>query len=156
MGRTEYYDDPNAPVPNSLVPAATVFVQDDDGKVLLIQRSDNGLWALPGGGMEVGETIIQCAEREVLEETGYTVKIVDIIGTYSDPRQVIAYDDGEVRQQFAISFRALLVAGEARISPESPSVGWFEPVALDEVPMNPATRLRVHHGLERLPHPHLG
>jgi len=156
MGRTEYYDDPNAPVPNSLVPAATVFVQDDQGKVLLIQRSDNGLWSLPGGGMELGETIVQCAEREVLEETGYAVKVVDIIGTYSDPRQVIAYDDGEVRQQFAISFRALLVGGEARTSPESPSVRWFDPVALDEVPMNPATRLRIHHGLERLPHPYLG
>ncbi|MFL6023912.1 MAG: NUDIX domain-containing protein, partial [Marmoricola sp.] len=70
MGRTEYYDDPNAPTPNSLVPAATVFVQDDEGRVLMIQRSDNGLWALPGGVMEIGETLGQCAEREVEEETG--------------------------------------------------------------------------------------
>jgi 8-oxo-dGTP pyrophosphatase MutT (NUDIX family) len=156
MGRTEYYDDPDAPAPNSLVPAATVFVQDDQGKVLMIQRSDNGLWALPGGGMEVGETIAQCAERETLEETGYVVRVVDIIGTYSDPRQVIAYDDGEVRQQFAISFRGLLVEGEATTSDESPEVAWFDSVELDEVRMNPATRLRIHHGLERLPHPHLG
>ena len=49
--------------------------------------------------MEIGETLGQAAEREVLEETGYQVKAVDVIGVYSDPRHVIAYDDGEVRQQ---------------------------------------------------------
>lgn len=156
MARTEYYDDPSAPSPNSLVPAATVFVQDDEDRVLMIRRSDNGLWALPGGVMEIGETIVQCAERETAEETGYVVRAVDVIGTYSDPKQVIAYDDGEVRQQFAICFRAVLVAGERTTSAESPEVSWFTPVELDEVAMSPGTRLRVHHGLGRLPHAYLG
>jgi 8-oxo-dGTP pyrophosphatase MutT (NUDIX family) len=156
MARTEYYDDPNAPKPNSLVPAATVFVQDDHGRVLMVQRSDNGLWALPGGTMDVGETLSQCAEREVLEETGYRVKVVDVIGIYSDPKHVIAYSDGEVRQQFAISFRALLLEGTSQSSEETPEVSWVGPVVLDEVRMHPSTRLRVHHGLERLPHVHLG
>jgi ADP-ribose pyrophosphatase YjhB (NUDIX family) len=156
MARTEYYDDPGAPAANSLVPAATVFVQDHDGRVLMVQRSDNGLWALPGGGMDIGETLGQCAEREVLEETGYEVRVVDIIGVYSDPKHIIAYSDGEVRQQFAISFRALLVSGESKTSEETPAVAWIDPVSLDELPIHPATRLRVHHGLERLPHAHIG
>ena len=156
MGRTEYYDDPNAPEPNRIVPAATVFVQDDAERVLMVQRSDNGLWALPGGTMDIGETLAQCGEREVLEETGYRVRVVDIIGIYSDPKHVIAYSDGEVRQQFAISFRGLLLDGAARTSDETPNLEWVDRLALDEVPMHPSTRLRVHHGLERLPRPHLG
>ena len=156
MARTEYYDDPAAPRPNSLVPAATVFVQDDDSRVLMIQRSDNGLWALPGGVMEVGETLGQAAEREVLEETGYQVRVVDVIGIYSDPKHVIAYTDGEVRQQFAICFRALLLGGEARESDETPDLGWIDEVSMDELPMHPSTRLRVHHGVERTPHAFIG
>ncbi len=156
MVRTEYYDDPHAPAANSLVPAATVFVQDEEARVLMVQRSDNGLWALPGGTMDIGESLGECAEREVLEETGYRVHVVDVIGVYSDPKHVIAYSDGEVRQQFAISFRALLISGECKASDETPEVTWVDPLSLDELPMHPATRLRVHHGLERLPHAHIG
>ncbi|GGU00157.1 hypothetical protein GCM10010289_21010 [Streptomyces violascens] len=50
MARTEYYDDPNAPEPNSMVVAASAVVTDDQGRILLQRRRDNGLWALPGGG----------------------------------------------------------------------------------------------------------
>ena len=156
MGRTEHYDDPDAPEPNSLVPAATVFVQNDEGQVLLIRRSDNGLWAMPGGVMEVGETLSQAAEREVLEETGYEVEVVDIIGIYSDPKHLIAYDDGEVRQQFAVSFRGELRGGEARTSDESLVVSWVDPVTLPDDAMHPSTQLRVRHGLQGLPRPYLG
>jgi len=147
MGRKEYYDDPNAPTPNSLVPAATVFVQDDVGRVLLVQRSDNGLWALPGGVMEVGETLAQCAEREVLEETGYQVKVVEVVGIYSNPKHIIEYDDGEVRQQFAISFRGVLVDGELAASDETPVTSWVITGDLDALPMHESSRLRVIHGL---------
>jgi 8-oxo-dGTP pyrophosphatase MutT (NUDIX family) len=156
MGRTEYYDDPDAPTPNSLVPAATVVVQDERGRVLMVQRSDNGLWALPGGAMEVGETLGQCAKREVLEETGYEIKVIDVIGVYSDPKHVIEYSDGEVRQQFAVSFRGLLVAGTAATSAETPQVGWVGEAELDELPMHPSTRLRIQHGLEPRPRAYLG
>lgn len=156
MGRTEHYDDPDAPEPNSLVPAATVFVQNEQDEVLLIRRSDNGLWAMPGGVMEVGETLSQAAEREVLEETGYEVEVVDIIGIYSDPKHLIAYDDGEVRQQFAISFRGRLRGGEARTSDESPVVSWVDPETLPDDAMHPSTDLRVRHGLQKLPRPYLG
>lgn len=156
MARTEYYDDPSAPKPNSLVPAATVFVQDDVGRVLMIQRSDNGLWALPGGTMDVGETLGQCAEREVLEETGYRVEVIDVIGIYSDPKHVIAYSDGEVRQQFAVLFRARLTAGTPRTSDETPELSWVDLATLDEVSMHPSTRLRVDHGIAGSTHAHIG
>jgi ADP-ribose pyrophosphatase YjhB (NUDIX family) len=68
MRRIDYLDDPDAPAANSLVPSANVVVVDDSGQILLIRRTDNGNWALPGGAMDFGETIAQAGEREVLEE----------------------------------------------------------------------------------------
>ena len=80
MSRREHYQDPAAPKANSIVVAATAFVLDDEHRVLLVRRSDNGLWALPGGAMDVGERVAQTAERETLEETGYVVEVTDLIG----------------------------------------------------------------------------
>jgi 8-oxo-dGTP pyrophosphatase MutT (NUDIX family) len=75
MGRTEYLNDPTAPKPNSLVPAAGVLAVDDQGRVLLQRRRDTGQWAIPMGKQELGETVAQCAVRETLEETGVTVEV---------------------------------------------------------------------------------
>ena len=114
MGRIDYVDDPHAPQANSVVPSVVAIVRDDAGRVLLIHKTDNNLWALPGGGHEIGESIVDTVVREVKEETGYDVEVETITGTYTNPRHVMAYDDGEVRQQFSIAFRARLVGGEAR------------------------------------------
>lgn len=84
MGRIEYYDDPNAP--NSIVVAVTAFVTDDQDRVLLIQRTDNGRWAMPGGQQEIGETITQTAIRETKEETCIDLEVTGLIGIYSDPK----------------------------------------------------------------------
>ena len=59
MARHDYYDDPKAPEPNSIVPAVTAVVEDDQGRVLLIHRVDNRRWALPGGQVEVGERVAE-------------------------------------------------------------------------------------------------
>ena len=77
-GRTEYLNDPEAPKPNSLVPAAGVLAVDPDGRVLLQRRRDTGQWAIPMGKQEIGETVTQCAERETREETGVTVKVTGL------------------------------------------------------------------------------
>lgn len=146
MGRKEYFDDPAAPAPNSLVPAATVYVEDEHGRILMIKRTDNGLWSLPGGAMEIGESIAACGERETLEETGYRVNVVGLIGVYSDPRTVIAYDNGEVRQQFAILLRGELHSGAPATSPESAAVEWLAPDAIETTPMSDATRTRIDAG----------
>ncbi|GAB3557982.1 ADP-ribose pyrophosphatase YjhB (NUDIX family) [Actinopolyspora lacussalsi] len=106
MSKRDYYGDPQAPTANSLVVAVAVVGRDESGRVLLIERTDNDLWALPGGAQDIGETTRQAALREVAEETGLIVELTDIVGIYSDPRHVIAYDDGEVRQEFSIVFTA--------------------------------------------------
>src|ERR1700716_804945 len=127
MARTDYYHDPNAPTPNSIVVAVTAFVQDEQGRLLMIHRTDNDRWAIPGGAQDVGETIATTVVREVKEETGIDVKVTGLIGIYTDPGHVIAYDDGEVRQQFSICFACRLVGGEIRPSHEGTAGRFFPP-----------------------------
>lgn len=143
MGRVDYYDDPAAPAANSLVPAASAVVTDEDGRILLHRRRDNDMWALPGGVMELGESIADCAVREVHEETGLQVEVVGIVGIYSDPKHVFAYDDGEVRQEFSICFACRPVAGEVAVSEESTEVRFFTAEEIADLPMVDGIRRRV-------------
>lgn len=143
MPRVDYYDDPAAPRANSLVPAASAVVVDGQGRIVLHRRADNQRWALPGGGMKLGESIGACAVREVEEETGLQVELTGIVGVYSDPKHVFAYDDGEVRQEFSLCFSARVVGGELRVSDESTEVAWFQPGEIPGLPMVESIRLRV-------------
>ncbi|WP_224402154.1 NUDIX hydrolase [Pseudonocardia sp. ICBG1034] len=146
MGRIDYYDDPTAPAANSLVVAVVVVVLDGN-RVLMIQRSDNGRWALPGGGQELGESVRDAAVRETREETGLDVEVTGVVGIYSDPRHVIAYDDGEVRQEFALCLTGRATGGELRTSCESIKVEWVPAERLSELDASEATRRRVEHAL---------
>jgi ADP-ribose pyrophosphatase YjhB (NUDIX family) len=143
MTRTEHFNDPNAPVANNLVPAASAVVADEGGAILLIERTDNGLWTIPGGGMEVGETIAQTAVREVKEETGLDVAVQRLVGIYSDPRHVVEYSDGEVRQQFSVCFACAVTGGRLATSSESRRVGFFAPEDIEAMPVHDSIRLRI-------------
>lgn len=147
MGRTEYYDDPAAPAPNSLVVATSAVVFDREGRILLQRRRDSGNWALPGGGMEMGESLIDSVVREVREETGYEVEVTGLVGTYTDPRHIIAYSDGEVRRQFNVCYRARIVGGRLAVSNESTSVRFVDPAELDSLPIHDTQRLRLRHAV---------
>ncbi|MFJ4230786.1 NUDIX hydrolase [Cellulosimicrobium cellulans] len=154
MARIDYIDDPNAPAINSVVPSVVAIVHDDDGRVLMIHKTDNDRWALPGGGHEPGESIADTVVREVKEETGYDVAVVTIPGTYTNPRQVMACDDGEVRQQFSVAFRARVVGGEKRTNSESDVVEWLTPAQIGSLNLHPSMRLRLGHALQQ-PSDHL-
>jgi 8-oxo-dGTP pyrophosphatase MutT (NUDIX family) len=156
MARTEFYDDPDAPKPNSLVVAASAVVTDDEGSILLQRRRDNDLWALPGGGMEMADSLPGTAVREVKEETGLDVEITGLVGTYTDPRHVIAYTDGEVRRQFNICFTAQAVGGRLAISQESTELRFIPVEELANLPMHHTQRLRLQHFLEHRDRPYLG
>ena len=121
MSRVDYYDDPQAPAANSMVPAVSAVVIDA-GRILLHRRRDNGLWALPGGAVEVGESVGEAVVREVHEETGYQVEPMYVVGVYSDPKHVFAYDDGEVRQEFSVCVAARVTGGQLAVSDESSQV----------------------------------
>lgn len=126
MRRVDHYDDPDMPQANSLVPAASAVVADERGRILLARRTDNTLWTIPGGGMEPGETIVETAEREVEEETGVQVEVTRLVGIYSNPRHVVEYSDGEVRQEFSVCFAARPVAGTLKPSNETGDVRYVE------------------------------
>src|SRR5215475_5051588 len=105
--RIDYYDDPAAPEPNSLVPAVVALVAREDGAVLLIRRTDNGSWALPGGAVEMNESVAEAAVRETFEETGIQVEVTGLLGVYSDPRHVIHFtSNDEVRREFSVVLTA--------------------------------------------------
>jgi ADP-ribose pyrophosphatase YjhB (NUDIX family) len=148
MARTEHFNDPNAPEANNLVPAASAVVADQAGGILLIERTDNGLWTIPGGGMEVGETIAQTAIREVKEETGVDVEVQRLIGIYSNPRHVVEYSNGEVRQQFSVCFACAVTGGQLATSSESRRVGFFAPEDIKAMPVHDSIRLRIRDYLE--------
>lgn len=156
MARTEFYDDPSAPKPTRIVPAASAVVTDQDGRILLQRRADSGLYALPGGMMDLGESLPQTAVREVREESGLDVEITGLVGTYTDPLHVIAYSDGEVRQQFNICFAARVIGGNLRISDESTDLRFVAPEDIAALPMHHTQKLRIDHFLEKREAPYLG
>ncbi|MEV6232900.1 NUDIX domain-containing protein [Saccharopolyspora shandongensis] len=156
MPKRDYYNDPGAPVANSIVVAVAAFVQDDAGRVLMIRRTDNDQYAIPGGAQDVGETVAQAAVRETAEETGIDIAITGLIGVYSDPGHVIAYDDGEVRQEFSLCFRARAIGGTPRTSSESKEVHWIAAADITTLNIGQANRLRIEHGLQQRPEPHIG
>lgn len=149
MSRIDHINNPDAPAPNSVVPSTTAFVVDEEGRVLLIRRTDNGDWALPGGAHDYGEFIAGTAIRETKEESGIDIEITGIVGLYTDPHHLIEYSDGEVRQQFSICFRGKQIGGTITTSSESSEVGWFERSELAALPINPSMRLRIEHGYDR-------
>jgi 8-oxo-dGTP pyrophosphatase MutT (NUDIX family) len=156
MTRTEHYNDPDAPRPSRLIPAASAVVADDRGRILLARRTDNQLWTIPGGAMEPGEFIAETAVREVKEETGIDVEIVSLVGIYSNPHHVVEYADGEVRQQFSICFSCRPLGGELKPSDETSEVDFFAPAVLDGMEIHPSIRLRIGHFLEARAEPYLG
>lgn len=155
-GRIDHLDNPDAPAPNSVVPAVNVIVTNDTGEILLIKRTDNGRYALPGGGMDLGESITDAAVRETSEETGLVVDVVRLVGIYTNPGHLIEYtSDGEVRQEFAVVFAARPRAGELATSSESSDVVWVAPADLDRLNLHPTQRQRIAHFLEQRPVPYL-
>ncbi len=155
--RIDYYDDPAAPKANSVVPSANVVVINDAGEILLIRRTDNDNWALPGGAMDLGESLPDAAVRETAEETGVQVELTGLVGIYTDPRHVILYtSNGEVRQEFSVVFTARPVGGEPTPSDESREVHWVDPDTIDELQMDRSMRSRIDHYLAWNENPHLG
>ena len=142
--RIDYYDDPDAPKPNSVVPAAVALVVREDGAVLLMRRTDNGNWALPGGAIEMNESVADAAIRETFEETGIRVEVIGLLGIYSNPGHVIHFtSNDEVRREFSIVVTARPVGGEPTTSTESSEVRWVAPTDLAGYKMGSAMRKRV-------------
>jgi 8-oxo-dGTP pyrophosphatase MutT (NUDIX family) len=155
--RYDYYNDPAAPPANSMVPSVNVVVTDDDGRLLMICRTDNGNWALPGGAIDLGESLVGAAVRETVEETGITCEVTGLVGIYTDPKHVIHYiSNDEVRQEFSIVLTARPVSGEPTPSSETSEVHWVKPDAIAGLQMDRSMRKRISDYLKGNGTPHLG
>lgn len=104
-----------------------------DGQVLLARRGQKpspGLWSLPGGRVEPGETLAAAAAREVMEEVGVSCEILGVAGALD----VIQHDPaGALAAHFVVvGHAARWVSGEPATGPEAAEVGWFDPQALPD------------------------
>ncbi len=121
-----------------------------EGRLLLQQRADGGQWGLPGGSVEIGETVTAALTREVKEETGLDVAVGRLIGVYSDPAfQVVRYPDGRVWHYVNLCFECAILGGGLKPAPgETLALDFFDPAALprDLVPLH---RVRIGDALAR-------
>ena len=148
--RIDYYDDPSAPKANSLVPSVNVVVVNEAGEMLMIRRTDNDNWAVPGGAIDLGESVGQAAVRETREESGIECEITGIVGIYSDPKHVLLYtSNGEVRQEFSIVLIARPLSGQPTPSSESSEVRWVPVSEVLDYTMDRSMRIRVNDYLDR-------
>jgi ADP-ribose pyrophosphatase YjhB (NUDIX family) len=147
--RIDYYDDPAAPKANSMVPSVNVVVTNDQGQILLIRRTDNENWAVPGGAIDLGESMVQAAVRETKEESGIDCHITGLVGIYTDPKHVILYtSNGEARQEFSILLTAQPVGGQPTPSDETSEVRWVDRAEVADYTMDRSMRLRIRDYLE--------
>ena len=133
--------------------SCAVIFDETHQKVLLTRRSDNGLWCLPGGKMEPGESIEECCQREVLEETGLIIEPVRLIGVYSNRDQLVVYKDGAKVQMLVLSFEAHVSGGTLGLSNETTDAKYFEFAELESLEMHDRHKDRVLDALAESPLP---
>ena len=132
---------PTFPWPEAVKAGVAAVVFNHSGNVLLQRRADNGLWGLPSGHVEPGETVDEAVTREVAEETGLQVQVSHLIGVYSHPNsQSFAYPSGQVSQFITSCFRCQIMQGDVHCDEEETlDAAFFPPDELpaELLPMHP-------------------
>jgi len=126
---------------------SAVIFDETRTKALLTRRADNGLWCIPGGAMESGESAAEACEREVLEETGLGVRVKRLVGVYSNPDQLIIYPDGNKVYIVVLGFEAEIINGELGLSNETTDAGFFSVKEMETMPMHGKHKQRVEDAL---------
>ncbi|MEC0668324.1 NUDIX domain-containing protein [Priestia flexa] len=126
--------------PDHIKAGVAGIIFDKTQRVLLMKRADNGLWGIPSGHVEPGETVEEAIIREISEETGLKVKVNRLIGVYSDPvSQVFSYPNGKVSHFITTCFECEVVGGTLiRENEETLDVNYFD---FNHLPEN---LLRMH------------
>ena len=130
-------------------PSASAVIFDRRGRVLLQERSDGGQWGLPGGSVEIGESVTDAAIREVREETGLTVSVRRLVGVYSEPAlQVVRYPDGNVWHYVNVCFECVVRGGTLTTCDETLSLRYVSPTRLPRT-LLPNHRIRIRDACSR-------
>jgi 8-oxo-dGTP pyrophosphatase MutT (NUDIX family) len=124
-------------------PSVSAVIFGVRGRLLLQQRSDGGQWGLPGGSVEIGESVSAAVVREVREETGLTVTLKRLVGVYSEPAlQVVRYPDGNVWHYVNVCFECAARSGELTTCDETLDLRYF-PVGRLPATLLPNHRVRI-------------
>ena len=130
-------------------PSASAVIFDRRGRVLLQERSDGGQWGLPGGSVEIGESVTDAAIREVHEETGLVVTVRRLVGVYSEPAlQVVRYPDGNVWHYVNVCFECVVRGGTLTTCDETLSLRYVSPTRLPRT-LLPNHRIRIRDACSR-------
>ncbi len=135
------YEKKIPPPPETFIKAGVgVILLNEKDEILFEKRSDCGVWGLIGGKIDPGESVTQTLHREVFEETGLQVEIVNFLGVYSEPEnRIVTYlDNGDVAQLVDIVFVVKKIAGDLRKSDESEELKFFSIDNLPSVIVPPA------------------
>ncbi len=134
----------------------TAAIFDSTGQALLLtKRSDNGLWCLPGGAMEAGESVTECVRRECREEIGVEIEVLELIGIYSSPHRLTLYNDGNRVQFVALTFGARLLSDAITLDHESTDWGWFTAAEIGTLEILGSQQERMADIFAATPRPHI-
>lgn len=108
----------------------------EDGRIVLIKRGKAplvGEWSIPGGMLELGETLRQGAEREALEETGLVVRATELLGVFD---RVVPDAEGKIIYHYVlIDFLCERVSGELQAGADAADARWYKPEEVAELPL---------------------
>jgi len=122
--------------------AVNSVVFNDKKEVLLAKRTDNGMWCLPGGHVDMGETLAQACLRELQEETGLRGEVIRLVGVYSDPRNSLHIAQGLEWHTIRVSFLCKVVGGTMTTSEETSEIKYFDVGGLPPLITDHAQRIR--------------
>lgn len=132
-----------------LLVGSSAQIYDSTGKnILLTKREDNDRWCLPGGQLESGESAAETCAREVLEETGLTVEVVQLIAVYTSPDMLLYYDKDHQYQVISFHFEAAVIGGSLGLSDETTDVGFFSADEIKAMDVMEHHLQRIEDGLQ--------
>ncbi len=128
----------------------------DAGRIALVERGHPpllGEWSIPGGMVELGETLRQAAEREALEETGLLVRATELLGVFD---RIVADSRDEKSTQYhyvLIDFLCEPISGDLRASGDATDARWFTPEEADKLPLDANASSMIMLGFEKAASP---
>ena len=114
-----------------LLVGAGILVVDEHRRLLLMKRSDNGCWGMPGGSVEPGEVVEDAAKRETFEETGLEIREMTHFGVFSGPELYYKYPNGDEVYNVTIVYLSNNWCGDVKINDEHSEWRWFD---VDQIP----------------------
>jgi ADP-ribose pyrophosphatase YjhB (NUDIX family) len=108
-----------------LMLGAVTLILDREHRLLMMKRTDSGLWGIPGGAVELGEVIEDAARRETREETNLEIVDMSLFGVFSGPELYYKYPNGDEVYNVSIVYLSHDWRGEIRLNDEHSEWAWF-------------------------------